>query len=48
MFLESRFDAVANNRFDDDLSHLQRAYREESVFKAAVDNCMIYVDFPLG
>jgi hypothetical protein len=41
MFLESRFDAVANNRIDDDLSHLQRAYPEESVFKAAVDNCMI-------
>jgi hypothetical protein len=43
--LERRFSAVEINLIGDDLSQLQRAYREESAFKAAVDNSVRYMDF---
>jgi hypothetical protein len=45
--LERGHSAVEINRIGNDLSQLQRAYREESAFKAAVDNSVSYMDFPL-
>ena len=43
--LERTFSAVEINRIAENLTHLQRAYREETVFKAAVDASASFMDF---
>jgi hypothetical protein len=48
MLLERKFSTVEINRIDDELSHLRRAYHEESACKAAGDTSVSYVDFPRG
>ena len=44
--LERTFSAVEINRIAKNISHLQRAYREESVLKASVDATASFMDFP--
>ena len=44
--LKHTLSAVKINRISDNLAHLQRVYREETVFKAAVDANDIFMDFP--
>ena len=44
--LERTFSAVKINRITDNLAHLQQAYREETVFKAAVDASASFMELP--
>ena len=44
--LERTLSDVEINRIADNLAHLQRAYSEETVLKAAVDASAIFMEFP--
>ena len=44
--LERTFSAVEFNRIANNIAHLQLAYREGTVFKAAVDASARFMDFP--
>ena len=44
--LNRTFYAVEINRIAENLAHLQRAYHEETVFKAVVDAGARFMDFP--